>query len=93
MGIFREWLLGYQRYDINWETFCANFFHSQYNYGLRLTGLIGFRLALLEVKIIIICMLQKYRFIRCAETEVPLKMAQIFNERPANGVYVQVEKR
>ena len=29
MGIFRVWLLGYWRYEIRWETFCANFFHPE----------------------------------------------------------------
>ena len=62
-------------------------------FGAGPRNCIAYRLALLEVKIIIIQMLQMYRFIRCAETEVPLKMAQIFIERPANGVYVQVEER
>ena len=62
-------------------------------FGIGPRNCIGFRFALLEVKIIMVRMLQKYRFVRCEETEVPLKLAQIFIERPENGVYVQVEKR
>ena len=62
-------------------------------FGAGPRNCIGYRFALLEMKIILVRMLQKYRFVRCAETEVPLEMTQIFAERPANGVSVKVEKR
>ena len=54
---------------------------------------IGYRFALLEMKIILVRMLRTYRFLRCEETEVPLKLTQLFIERPENGVRVKVEKR
>ena len=56
MGIFREWLMGYQRYKISWETFCANFFHlelyfdwaiwSVWEPGLTLAAAIAFMLVM-----------------------------------------------
>ena len=54
---------------------------------------IGYRFALLEMKIILVRMLRTYRFLRCEETEVPVKLAQIFIERPENGVHLKLEKR
>jgi len=52
---------------------------------------IGKRLALLEVKITLVSILTKYKFVRCPETEVPMTFFAGVTLLPKNGVYLRVE--
>ncbi|KAK3697995.1 hypothetical protein QZH41_014378, partial [Actinostola sp. cb2023] len=52
---------------------------------------IGKRFALLEVKITLVNILTKYKFVRCPETQVPLKMMAGITLIPKDGVFVRIE--
>ncbi|KAK3697752.1 hypothetical protein QZH41_010307 [Actinostola sp. cb2023] len=52
---------------------------------------IGKRFALLEVKITLVNILTKYKFVRCPETQVPIKMLAGFTLIPKDGVFVRIE--
>ena len=54
---------------------------------------IGMRFALMEIKTILVKMLQQYRFVRVAETPVPLKVLPIRVLSPAEPVVIKFEKR
>jgi len=52
---------------------------------------IGRRFALLEVKITLVSLLTKYKFVRCPETQVPLKILAGLTLIPKDGVFLRVE--
>lgn len=51
------------------------------------------RLATMEIKCAIVCILQHYRFKTCDETEIPLRLAITGLLKPLNGVHLLLEKR
>ena len=62
-------------------------------FGVGPRQCVAMRLALLEVKVAIVRILQGYRLVQGPETEVPLKLAGMGLTRATNGVWVRVEKR
>ncbi|KAL5491879.1 hypothetical protein EMCRGX_G017245 [Ephydatia muelleri] len=55
---------------------------------------IGMRFALMEVKMALISILQKYKFMQALETEVPLQtVASGLTLQPKNGIYVKIQSR
>eukprot|EP00794_Sanderia_malayensis_P005402 gene5402-6078_t len=54
---------------------------------------VGMRFAWMEVKVVLVRMLQKCRLVRRPETNVPIKMCVKTVLTPANPVFVGVEKR
>ncbi|EDV24426.1 uncharacterized protein TRIADDRAFT_56208 [Trichoplax adhaerens] len=54
---------------------------------------IGMRLALLEVKLALIKILQNVEFVAIKETEVPLKLRSINTLAPTNPIYLGIRKR
>ncbi|XP_025894293.1 thromboxane-A synthase [Nothoprocta perdicaria] len=56
-------------------------------------GCIGMRMGLLETKMTLLRILQKFRFKTCPDTEVPLQLKSKATLGPKNGVYIQLEPR
>lgn len=54
---------------------------------------IGMRLALLEVKVAVVKILQSLEFVTIKETESPLKLKSISTLSPANPMYLGIQKR
>ena len=54
---------------------------------------IGMRFALMEIKTILVKMLQQYRFVRVAETPFPLRMQPKGELAPAEAVMIRFEHR
>eukprot|EP00731_Ephydatia_muelleri_P014507 Em0008g227a len=55
---------------------------------------IGMRFALMEVKMALISILQKYKFMQALETEVPLQTVVAgLTLQPKNGIYVKIQSR
>ena len=54
---------------------------------------IGMRFAMMEIKTILVKMLQRYRFVRGPETPVPLKMQPRAVLAPAEPVIIRFENR
>ncbi|KAM8974739.1 thromboxane-A synthase [Pelodytes ibericus] len=54
---------------------------------------IGVRLAVLEAKISLLRLLQKFHFQTCPQTQIPLQVSSIATLRPKNGVHVKVVTR
>ena len=62
-------------------------------FGMGPRNCIGMRLALMEMKVVLVRMLQKYRLVRCPETRVPITVKPAAVLSPAEPVMIQVEKR
>ena len=67
------------------------FAHLPFGSGPR--SCIGMRFAMMEIKTILVKMLQKYRLVRGPETPVPIKMQTRGDFAPAEPVMVRFENR
>ena len=54
---------------------------------------IGMRFAIMEAKMEVINMLKRFTILKCAETQVPLKLTRDGIHGPAEGVYVKLIKK
>lgn len=61
-------------------------------FGLGPRSCIGLRLAMLEMKVVLVRIIQKYKFLPCEKTEVPLKLEK-FRTKALNGINLKLEKR
>ncbi|XP_074438071.1 thromboxane-A synthase isoform X2 [Larus michahellis] len=62
-------------------------------FGAGPRGCIGMKMGLLETKITLLRILQKFRFKTCPETEIPLQLKSKATLGPKNGVYITLESR
>ena len=62
-------------------------------FGMGPRNCIGMRMALLEMRVILVRMLQKYRLLKCPETHVPLSVKPRAVLSPAEPVMIRAEKR
>ncbi|XP_062445567.1 thromboxane-A synthase [Rhea pennata] len=62
-------------------------------FGAGPRGCIGMRMGLLETKMTLLRILQKFRFKACPDTEIPLQLKSKATLGPKNGVYIQLECR
>ncbi|XP_025939651.1 thromboxane-A synthase isoform X3 [Apteryx rowi] len=62
-------------------------------FGAGPRGCIGMRMGLLETKMTLLRILQKFRFKTCPDTEIPLQLKSKVTLGPKNGVYIQLESR
>ncbi|XP_064613115.1 cytochrome P450 3A8-like [Liolophura sinensis] len=62
-------------------------------FGAGPRNCVGMRLAQLEAKMSVVAMLQRFRFIRAPDTEVPLKMKKGSFLLPENGIRLRIESR
>ncbi|XP_069715354.1 thromboxane-A synthase isoform X3 [Phaenicophaeus curvirostris] len=62
-------------------------------FGAGPRGCIGMKMGLLETKITLLRILQKFRFKTCPETEIPLQLKSKATLGPKNGVYIMLESR
>ncbi|XP_068800868.1 thromboxane-A synthase isoform X2 [Struthio camelus] len=62
-------------------------------FGAGPRGCIGMRMGLLETKMTLLRILQKFRFKTCPHTEIPLQLKSKATLGPKNGVYIQLESR
>ncbi|XP_048767823.2 cytochrome P450 3A12-like [Ostrea edulis] len=62
-------------------------------FGLGPRICIAMRLAYMEAKCALITIVQKYKFIPCEQTEIPLEVDGRFLLRPKNGIVLKLEKR
>ncbi|XP_072000950.1 thromboxane-A synthase [Engystomops pustulosus] len=62
-------------------------------FGAGPRSCIGMRLAILESKITLLRILQKFRFEICPKTQIPLQVTAVSTLRPKDGVYVRVVAR
>uniref|UniRef100_A0A8B9ZL72 Thromboxane-A synthase n=1 Tax=Anas platyrhynchos TaxID=8839 RepID=A0A8B9ZL72_ANAPL len=62
-------------------------------FGAGPRGCIGMKMGLLETKMTLLRVLQKFRFKICPETEIPLQLKSKATLRPKNGVYITLESR
>ncbi|XP_010213750.1 PREDICTED: thromboxane-A synthase-like, partial [Tinamus guttatus] len=62
-------------------------------FGAGPRGCIGMRMGLLETKMTLLRILQKFRFKTCPDTEIPLQLKSKATLGPKNGVYIQLEPR
>lgn len=67
------------------------FLHLPFGAGPR--SCIGMRLAILEAKITLYRILQKFRFETCPRTQIPLQVTALSTLRPKDGVYVKIVAR
>uniref|UniRef100_A0A8D0CCS2 Thromboxane-A synthase n=1 Tax=Salvator merianae TaxID=96440 RepID=A0A8D0CCS2_SALMN len=56
-------------------------------------GCIGVRLALMEIKITLVRILQKFKFKTCPKTQIPLQLKSQATLGPQNGVYIKMTSR
>ena len=54
---------------------------------------IGMRFAIMESKMALVNMMQRYTVVKCNRTQVPLKCYQAGSHGPADGVYIRLSKR
>ncbi|XP_066175878.1 thromboxane-A synthase isoform X4 [Sylvia atricapilla] len=62
-------------------------------FGAGPRGCIGMKMGLLETKITLLRILQKFKFKTCPETEIPLQLKSKATLGPKNGVYIMLESR
>ncbi|XP_056368033.1 thromboxane-A synthase isoform X1 [Oenanthe melanoleuca] len=62
-------------------------------FGAGPRGCIGMKMGLLETKMTLLRILQKFQFKTCPETEIPLQLKSKATLAPKNGVYVILESR
>ncbi|XP_044137260.1 thromboxane-A synthase [Bufo gargarizans] len=62
-------------------------------FGAGPRSCIGMRLAILEAKITLYRILQKFRFEICSSTQIPLQVTALSTLRPKDGVFVRVVAR
>ncbi|XP_063785321.1 thromboxane-A synthase [Pseudophryne corroboree] len=62
-------------------------------FGAGPRSCIGMRLAILEAKITLFRILQKFRFEKCPQTQIPLQVTTVSTLRPKNGVHVKIVAR
>lgn len=63
-------------------------------FGVGPRNCIGMRFALLEMKLTLANILKDFRFVRCPETEVPIKFEKaVPGFLPKNGIFLKLEKR
>ncbi|KAM7131668.1 thromboxane-A synthase isoform 4-T5 [Ciconia maguari] len=62
-------------------------------FGAGPRGCIGMKMGLLETKITLLRILQKFQFKACPETEIPLQLKSKATLGPKNGVYIMLESR
>nr|XP_056703416.1 thromboxane-A synthase [Euleptes europaea] len=62
-------------------------------FGAGPRGCIGVKLALTELKITLLRILQKFRFQTCPETQIPLQLKSQATLGPKNGVYIKIASR
>ncbi|XP_032913753.1 thromboxane-A synthase isoform X3 [Catharus ustulatus] len=62
-------------------------------FGAGPRGCIGMKMGLLETKITLLRILQKFQFKTCPETEIPLQLKSKATLGPKNGVYIILESR
>ncbi|XP_074930819.1 thromboxane-A synthase isoform X5 [Phalacrocorax aristotelis] len=62
-------------------------------FGAGPRGCIGMKMGLLETKMTLLRILQKFRFKTCPETEIPLQLKSTATLGPKNGVYIILESR
>jgi cytochrome P450 len=61
-------------------------------FGIGPRNCVGMRLALMEMKMAMARILQKFKLVQCAETEIPLKMDKM-SMKGANGIKIKVQQR
>ena len=61
-------------------------------FGTGPRSCIGMRFGLMEIKITLVKILMKYKFVRSPETQVPLKILAGATLIPENGVHVRIEQ-
>ncbi|XP_071583912.1 thromboxane-A synthase isoform X3 [Heliangelus exortis] len=62
-------------------------------FGAGPRGCIGMKMGLLETKVTLLRILQKFQFKTCPETEIPLQLKSKATLGPKNGVYIILEPR
>lgn len=62
-------------------------------FGAGPRGCIGMKMGLLETKMTLLRILQKFQFKTCPETEIPLQLKSKATLGPKNGVYIILESR
>ncbi|NXP27014.1 THAS synthase, partial [Scytalopus superciliaris] len=62
-------------------------------FGAGPRGCIGMKMGLLETKITLLRILQKFQFKTCPETEIPLQLKSRATLGPKNGIYIMLESR
>ncbi len=63
------------------------------NFGAGPRNCIGSRFAILEIKLLLTRILSKYKFVPCADTQIPLVMQKSFEIRPVKPIKIKIEKR
>ncbi|XP_055351556.1 cytochrome P450 3A24-like [Paramacrobiotus metropolitanus] len=53
---------------------------------------VGMRFAYYEIKLVMVNILRKFRFVPCSKTEIPLQITDVGFLRAKNGVWVKLEK-
>lgn len=59
-------------------------------FGMGPHTCIGVRFAMLEIKVAMVCILQKFRFDICPETEIPPKLGNLSFLTPPNGITLSI---
>ncbi|NWW36585.1 THAS synthase, partial [Panurus biarmicus] len=62
-------------------------------FGAGPRGCIGMKMGLMETKITLLRILQKFKFKTCPETEIPLQLKSKSTLGPKNGVCIMLESR
>ncbi|NWZ01180.1 THAS synthase, partial [Loxia curvirostra] len=62
-------------------------------FGAGPRGCLGMKMGLLETKMTLLRILQKFKFKTCPETEIPLQLKSKATLGPKNGVYIMLESR
>ncbi|XP_008108756.1 thromboxane-A synthase isoform X1 [Anolis carolinensis] len=62
-------------------------------FGAGPRSCIGLKLALMEVKITLLRILQKFKFQTCPETQIPLQLKSQGTLGPLNGIYIKMVSR